>query len=647
MGIAVAARQAPSRGQPVPPPEAKGGSRLPKKCHHLPTQCRACGTAMAITYPHSVTFWKFACAACGKPYSIEIVGSRQCLVYEQLGRKVVERIGLTQERSTYYRAKCYGCNTPVIVSQEEVGKVRSCHHCRLDFTVQEMENEVFYETVIQHQGAPVTFRDKVQVLEGYILNRGNMFFLDEDIVGRAQQEWVEIVSQLENELAVLRGEDGSGQSMLLRLQAEKNSLGQKLKQQMEKAVEMAGRQRALEERARSLEAEKQAYAERLRHYDDVVHTLDQKTEVVARLEGRVEALNRAVRELNSEKQLLLDKLAGQAGLLQAWEQEKAKQGEWLDAGKLADYKKLQKENKILAEKINSYNELLRDLDRQTERAAKFESMLMEAQAKVKKLTGENHQLANRLSGQGELLRDLERQGEKVAQLEFLNRELNKKIRGLQEAAQSGGGSAAADKGVLQQWEQEKKRAAELDVAYRETLRKLELAAGENRSLSSRLNEREGRLTLLEKQVQQAGKAAPEVASLETRLRTLQQENKKLESRLQEQIRLEGRVIELESEVSLLRNRGGERPEPKEDWYCEEGEEGSIPAQGKGFQERRILGIKGEPTPERIKAALRKRIRKYHPDMVASMGLELRELAHRKTQEITRAYSQLMSTCGRG
>jgi hypothetical protein len=511
----------------------------------------------------------------------------------------------------------------------------------LDFTVQEVENEVFYETVIQHQGAPVTFRDKVQVLEGYILNRGNMFFLDEDIVGRTQQEWVESISQLENELAVLRGEDGSGQSMLLRLQAEKNSLGQKIKQQTEKAAEMAGRHRALEERARALEAEKQAFAERLRHYDNVVHTLDQKTEVVVRLEGRVEALNRAVRELNSEKQLLLDKLAGQAGLLQAWEQEKAKQGEWLDSGKLADYKKLQKENKILAEKINSYNELLRDLDRQTERAAKFESMVMEAQTKVKKLTGENHQLANRLSGQGELLRDLERQGEKVAQLEFLNRELSKKIRALQEAAQSG--AAAVDKGVMQQWEQEKKRAAELDVAYRETLRKLEQSAAENRSLSSRLNEREGRLTLLEKQLQQQA-TAPE---MEARLRTLQQENKKLEARLQEQIRLEGRVIELESEVGVLRNRGGERPEPKEDWYCEEGEEGSIPAQGKGFQERRILGIKGEPTPERIKAALRKRIRKYHPDMVASMGVELRELAHRKTQEITRAYSQLMSTCGRG
>ncbi len=472
MGIAVSAHPTPSRSQPVPPPDGKTATRSTpstKNCHYLPTHCRACGKGLTVVYPLSVTFWKFHCTACNKPYSIEIIGHRKCLVYDQMGRRTVERIGLTQERNTYYRAKCYACNVAVIVPKQAAGTIQSCHHCRMDYTIVESQNEIFYETVIQHQGGPVIFRDKVQTLEGHILHKGKLFFLDEDIANRPQPEWVETLSQLNNEIAALRGQDGSAQTVVMRLQAEKNDLGQRLKQQTDKTVELAGHLRTLESRIQTLSAEKQTHTERADRYDDLIRQLNQKTELVARLENRVEGLNRTVRNLTSEKEALLGKL----------------------------------------------------------------------------------------SGQTELVNNLERQ-----------------------------------------W-------------------------------------------------QQRGKTVPNSAPLEARLRTLQQENQQLETRIQGQSRLEARIVELETEVNLLRHRGQERPEPKEDWYCEEGEESCITPQEKGFQERRILGIKGEPTPERIKAALRKRIRQYHPDRVASMGVELRDLAHRKSQEITRAYSQLMALCAKG
>ncbi|MBF0402108.1 MAG: hypothetical protein HQL90_15255 [Magnetococcales bacterium] len=650
MGIAVAAhRVTPSRSQPIPPPMGQGEHSSARKCHYLTTHCRACGRLLSISYPLAVTFWKFNCTGCNKPYSIEIVGQRKCLVYEQLGRKNVERIGLTQERSVYYRAKCYGCNAVIIVPKSEQGKVQSCHQCRLDFTVSESQNEIFYETVIQYQGHPVTFRDKVQQLEGYILNRGNMFFLDEDMGNRGQQSLLESLSQLENELTALRSQGGSQQNLAMRFQAEKNSLLQKLKQQMEQSTLLAERLRTLEAQTQVWETEKQQYVSRLSQYDEVIRHLDQKTELGARLEGKLEGLNRAIRELTSEKEALQGKLAGQSELLKRLEQEKAQNAEWLSRHRVsyAEYQRLLRENNVLEEKIVGYNELLRDLDRQTERAAKFETMYLEASFTVKKLTGENHQLANRLTGQAELVRDLERQSARVVQLEGLNRALEQQVGKLQGDVQRYSGQIYNDKSLQQQWEQEKKRVMELELFHRDALRQLEQSVLENRALSSRLSEREARVVVLEKQLKQAGRGGMEGSELELRLRTLQQENKRLEAKSLEQARLEARLIELETEVNVLRRRGQDRPEPPEEWYCEEGEEASISAQEKNFQERRILGLKGEPTPERVKAALRRRIRKYHPDMVASMGLELRELAHRKTQEITRAYSTLMRGCGKG
>lgn len=45
-------------------------------------------------------------------------------------------------------------------------------------------------------------------------------------------------------------------------------------------------------------------------------------------------------------------------------------------------------------------------------------------------------------------------------------------------------------------------------------------------------------------------------------------------------------------------------------------------------------------PEEIRAAYQALVRKYHPDLVATMPVEFREVAENKTKEINAAYSQL-------
>jgi hypothetical protein len=55
----------------------------------------------------------------------------------------------------------------------------------------------------------------------------------------------------------------------------------------------------------------------------------------------------------------------------------------------------------------------------------------------------------------------------------------------------------------------------------------------------------------------------------------------------------------------------------------------------------VLGIPSGASREQIRAAYRKEMRKYHPDMVAQLGGEIQEMAKRKAQAINRAYHQLV------
>ena len=54
----------------------------------------------------------------------------------------------------------------------------------------------------------------------------------------------------------------------------------------------------------------------------------------------------------------------------------------------------------------------------------------------------------------------------------------------------------------------------------------------------------------------------------------------------------------------------------------------------------VLGVERDASAEQITRAYRERMRSYHPDHVAHLGEELRELAHRKALEIQRAYEEI-------
>jgi hypothetical protein len=54
----------------------------------------------------------------------------------------------------------------------------------------------------------------------------------------------------------------------------------------------------------------------------------------------------------------------------------------------------------------------------------------------------------------------------------------------------------------------------------------------------------------------------------------------------------------------------------------------------------VLGITPTATAEEIDDAYRQRIREYHPDRVATMAQEIRELATQRTAEINAAYAEL-------
>ena len=54
----------------------------------------------------------------------------------------------------------------------------------------------------------------------------------------------------------------------------------------------------------------------------------------------------------------------------------------------------------------------------------------------------------------------------------------------------------------------------------------------------------------------------------------------------------------------------------------------------------VLGVASGASPEEIARAYHAQMKLYHPDRVAALGHELRELAHRKTLDIQRAYAEL-------
>jgi len=54
----------------------------------------------------------------------------------------------------------------------------------------------------------------------------------------------------------------------------------------------------------------------------------------------------------------------------------------------------------------------------------------------------------------------------------------------------------------------------------------------------------------------------------------------------------------------------------------------------------VLGVDPAAGMDEIRQAYRQRISEYHPDKVATLGVELRELAEKKAKEINRAYDEV-------
>ena len=63
------------------------------------------------------------------------------------------------------------------------------------------------------------------------------------------------------------------------------------------------------------------------------------------------------------------------------------------------------------------------------------------------------------------------------------------------------------------------------------------------------------------------------------------------------------------------------------------EHGNAPA-------HQVLGVAPSASQQEIRAAYQKMVQQYHPDRVAAMGPELRDLAEKRTKEINAAYEEM-------
>lgn len=54
----------------------------------------------------------------------------------------------------------------------------------------------------------------------------------------------------------------------------------------------------------------------------------------------------------------------------------------------------------------------------------------------------------------------------------------------------------------------------------------------------------------------------------------------------------------------------------------------------------VLGVNAYASKQEIRAAYQTLIRQYHPDLTSNLAPELRDLAEKRTKEITAAYNQL-------
>ncbi len=68
--------------------------------------------------------------------------------------------------------------------------------------------------------------------------------------------------------------------------------------------------------------------------------------------------------------------------------------------------------------------------------------------------------------------------------------------------------------------------------------------------------------------------------------------------------------------------------------------GSRPSPSRSRNPYEVLGVSPRASAAEIEAAYKKLVKEYHPDKVAHLGEELRDLAHHKMIEIQEAYSRI-------
>ncbi|MBF0215133.1 MAG: DnaJ domain-containing protein [Magnetococcales bacterium] len=492
-------------------------SPLPPGMRRVQTRCKACGKALGIRYPEAVIRWKVQCPACAQGITIELVGGRKCLVFQVKGRKIVERIGLTDQRRRFYRARCFSCDETLVVPENEVDRLRGCHGCGLEYRVRE-DGEFYYETSVRINDELTTYRDKVQESSGYIANKNTAFFVGEDALTGSRG-----------------GRNGAG----LELQAAMAAL--RLENER------------LREREEAMRAE---FCQLAVDRESVGRNL-------AREQERLALLEQSARELEA-----------------------------------------------------------------------FEKRVLGLQGEVVGLTRERDQLRGRMQVHGEALRALDEALSGRQQLEARLTRMEESLRRSEERNDRLGREREALRGALQVSESQV-------LQVQDALRR---SQEERDALEARLLAVREAMARLEERVARADRGENGSGA---RLRELEEENARLQSRLEADERRFRQALERETLRGVA--LGGEvaELEESESWYCEEGEEGSHWSDSEVGRARRLLGLKGQPTAARIKTAFRRRVKRYHPDMVSSLGVELRDLAHRKMQEINRAYGILMKEYGNG
>jgi DnaJ-domain-containing protein 1 len=86
-------------------------------------------------------------------------------------------------------------------------------------------------------------------------------------------------------------------------------------------------------------------------------------------------------------------------------------------------------------------------------------------------------------------------------------------------------------------------------------------------------------------------------------------------------------------VSFLFRRKDRERGPRADAMPPQHQQASMPTWAA------VLGVSADASMDAIRRAYQQRIAEYHPDKVAALGAELRELAERKSKEINLAYDE--------